>query len=92
MEWRSPLIAKWLRVFDCVHLSTRFNKAGRATKGAFPRHRVSSDRMEHSGTPVKGLPRNFYNSMWLETLEDHEMESLDVQSNDDLTHTDSILA
>lgn len=80
----------WLRTIDRVHLSTHFKDNGRATPGAFPRYRFPTRRVEQAAMPLKGLPRNFYDESWLETLTENEVEELNIQSDLDLSHTPAI--
>ncbi|KAH7909342.1 hypothetical protein BJ138DRAFT_1011025, partial [Hygrophoropsis aurantiaca] len=90
IPWRAPVVTRWIRDIDRVHLSTHFKSNGRATPGAFPRYRIASTRVEHNGEVVKGLPGNFYDPAWLETLDDLEMEELNRQPDVDFSHTTAI--
>jgi hypothetical protein len=91
LPWRSTNIRNWLKTLDLVHLSSRFSTTGRAKRGAFPHRRTLSNRMEQDAAPVPGLPRNFYNPIWLGTLDKHELRALDVQDEVDLTLSPAVL-
>jgi hypothetical protein len=89
--WRSTALKSCLKTLDLVHLSSRFSSTGRAKRGAFPHRRTPSSRIEHDATPVHGLPRNFYDPIWLGTLDKHERRALNVQKDFDVTFTPSVL-
>lgn len=79
LVWRSQDLTAYLRVLDLVHLSTRFTRTGRATKGAWPRYRiVSKKRVDNDTAPVPGLPRNFYDAEWLASQSVEEVEALHI--------------
>lgn len=87
LPWRnpSPEITRWLRTFDLLHLSTRFGSDDRPTPGQFPHRRIPSKRIEAYHTPPQGLPRNFYDPVWLQTLDNFETETLNIQPPIDLS-------
>ena len=89
--WRSPLVTPFIRLFDKIHLSSRFTSLNRPKRGAFPHRRFPSRRVGHPIKPVRGLPRNFYDETWLANLEEFEMRALDIQPERDLSLTDSVL-
>jgi hypothetical protein len=91
LPWRSTAVECFLRTFDKLHLVTRFTVTGRARRGAFPHHRISSKRVENHWKPVAGLPINFYDQAWLETIDDYERQDLKAKPQLDLTFTPSIL-
>ncbi|KAI6139240.1 hypothetical protein BKA82DRAFT_3988756 [Pisolithus tinctorius] len=91
LNWRSQMATDWLRVFDLIHLSTRFNANGRAKRGAFPHTRVPSRRVESAGAAVPGLPSNFYDSTWLLNLDDDDKVRLNILPEVDLSHTEAVL-
>ena len=91
LDWRNPDALEWFRTFDHLHLSTRFGTDDRPTPGQFPHPRVNSQRMEHRARPVKGLPRNFYDAEWLQTLDQFEYNALDIRPEVDLTFSADIL-
>ncbi|KAI6145624.1 hypothetical protein BKA82DRAFT_4357728 [Pisolithus tinctorius] len=91
LNWRSQMATDWLRVFDLIHLSTRFNANGRAKHGAFPHTRVPSRRVESAGAAVPGLPSNFYDSTWLLNLDDDDKVRLNILPEVDLSHTEAVL-
>jgi hypothetical protein len=89
--WRSTLITPFLRLFDKIHLSTRFTSLGRPKRGAFPHRRIPSKRIDHSSKPVPGLPRNFYDKTWLASLDESEIANMDIQPDCDVTISASAL-
>ena len=40
LPWRSLEFEHWLRVLDCIWLSTRFHPDGQVKRGGIPRYRV----------------------------------------------------
>ncbi|KAF8870421.1 hypothetical protein BD779DRAFT_1455421, partial [Infundibulicybe gibba] len=93
LPWRSDAaeVTAWFRTFDHLHMSTRFTSNDRATPGKFPHPRLVSRRLETHDTPVPGLPINFYNAHWIQSLDSFERDKLDVQPPLDLTFTQNIL-
>jgi hypothetical protein len=93
LSWRSPEIRRWMQVLDDLHLSTRFSTGNRATAGKFPHVRIHiSERNErHLDTPVAGLPRNFYNQDWMDSLDRRERAALRIQEPVDLSFSPDIL-
>ncbi|EIW83738.1 hypothetical protein CONPUDRAFT_70696 [Coniophora puteana RWD-64-598 SS2] len=90
--WRSSLATEWLRVFDCVHLSTRFHADGRPKRGKLPHYRVPSRRVEHPDQPEPRLPINFYDEHWYASLSELEKKRLHALPPLDMTHTEDVLA
>jgi hypothetical protein len=91
LPWRSTAIKTWLKTLDLIHISSRFSSTGRAKRGAFPHRRIPSNRIEYDATPVRGLPRNFYDPIWFRALDKHERSSLRVGDKVDLTLTPAVL-
>lgn len=93
LPWRnpSPEITSWLRTFDHLHLSTRFGTDDRPMPGQFPHRRVASRRIEAHNPAPQGLPLNFYDPVWLQTLDGFGRESLDIQPPIDLTFSADIM-
>jgi hypothetical protein len=91
LPWRSTAVKGLLKTLDLVHLSSRFSSTGRAKRGAFPHRRTLSSRIEQDATPVRGLPRNFYDPDWLHTLGKHERRALNVQDEVDLSLEPAVL-
>lgn len=92
-EWRSAELTKWLRIFDGIYTSTKFNDANRPSRGNWTRIRVHVPGTPKSNKkPPRHLPRNFFRPGYLESLLDHEHEKLDVQETDyNLKHTDEVI-
>lgn len=74
--WRDPVIHAWFRTLDRLHLSTRFSSNRRARPGAFPHIRIRSKRSETYQPHQEGLPSNFYNPVYLEMLDDDQLDEL----------------
>lgn len=93
LPWRNPAteVKQWFKNFDYLHLSTRFTADDRATSGKFPHIRINSTRIERHATPVPGLPRNFYDPVWLERMDDFQVRELDVQPSIDLSFSQKML-
>ena len=89
--WRSREVTNWLRVMDHVYLSRRFAADGRATRGAWTRNRVQSNKVDQTARAIKGLPSNFYDTAWLASLSPKEKRRLDIKEAIDLTHTKEIM-
>lgn len=95
LDWRSAKLTKWLRAYDNVYASTKFNNANRPSRGNWMRIRVTP----HPGAPKsnkrppKGLPRNFFRPGYLDTLLKYELAALDVKDEEySLQHTDEVIA
>jgi hypothetical protein len=89
-QWRAPDIKTFMKILDLIHLSSRFDSSGRAKRGAFPHRRVPSTRIEHDAVPVPGLPRNFYDPIWLKSRTKHERHALQIKPDVDLTMTEEV--
>ena len=89
--WRSKQLSQWLRVIDLVHLDRRFAADGRITPGNWFRTRLPSSRVDQTALPVPGLPSNFYDETWLDSLSVKAKRRLKIQPATDLTHTAEIL-
>jgi hypothetical protein len=90
MRWRNPSVHYFFRTLDRLHLSTRFSGAHRATRGAFPRIRVPSKRINHNPV-VKGLPENFYAPFYLEGLDEFQLAELNVRPAVEVYFSNSIM-
>lgn len=96
LPWRStaPDVVEWFKTFDHLHMSTRFQANGKRQRGRLPRHRFpasTSGPPPVSGYP-KGLPSNFYDQTWLETLDDFEKRQLKVKKAINLSFDDNVKA
>jgi hypothetical protein len=47
--------------------------------------------MEQDAAPVPGLPRNFYDPIWLRTMDKHERRVLKIQDKVDLSLSHAVL-
>ena len=90
LPWRAPRVAEFMKVFDKIHLSSRFTSMDRPKRGAFPHRRIPSRRVDHSSKPVPALPINFYERTWLDSLSEFELQELNVQPPFDLSFTPSV--
>lgn len=93
-EWRSARLTTWLRMFDGIYSSTKFNDANRPSRGNWTRIRIPplAGAPKSKKNPPPHLPRNFFRPGYLESLLDHELETLDVQDEDySLSHTDEVI-
>jgi hypothetical protein len=77
LNWRSNEITSVLRVLDALALVFHWTSNGRPKPGKFPHVQIDSDRLEIR-EPVRNLPRNFYNSDWLNTLDKYERQALNM--------------
>lgn len=84
VQWRSPEATKWLRTMDFIYAGTKINEDRTSRPGNQFRQRYSST-LERVGCPIIGLPRNFYNEMWLSTLNPKERDELRMQPEVDLS-------
>ncbi|KAI6001764.1 hypothetical protein EDD15DRAFT_2158108 [Pisolithus albus] len=87
LNWRSQAATEWLRVFDLIHFSTRFNSNGRAKRNVLPHTHIPSRRVEMPSQLVPRLPSNFYDAAWLLTLEDDVRTKLKMLPEVDLTRS-----
>jgi hypothetical protein len=78
LQWRSPEVTKWLRTMDLIYAGTKINKDNTRGPGNQFRQRYPSS-LKQFGTPIKGLPRNFYDARWLGRQNPMELEDLRVQ-------------
>lgn len=89
LRWRAASVRPYLQVFDRLHLCTRFTSDNRTTAGGFPRVRLVSNREETPADQylgsITGLPKNFYDSDWLEDLQPYQQASLKIKPEVDLT-------
>ncbi|KAI0056973.1 hypothetical protein BV25DRAFT_1763612, partial [Artomyces pyxidatus] len=77
LDWRSPEITMWLRMFDLLHLHGKFREDGGAAPGNWPRLRIPSSK-SMKGIAIVGLPRNFYNPVWLSSLAPNVLAELKI--------------
>lgn len=77
ITWRSAAATSFLRSMDAIYLSTRY-KDGKCGRGSVPRERYPCLRTK-SIEPKSGLPLNFYNKSWLDSLGEEEKRSLDAR-------------
>ena len=89
--WRSAEVTSWLQVIDNVYLSHRFMTDGRTTPGNWIRNRVRSGKVDQTAAPIKGLPVNFYDKEWLQSLPPQSKRGLRVGEAADLSHTEEMI-
>ncbi|KIK31780.1 hypothetical protein CY34DRAFT_102778 [Suillus luteus UH-Slu-Lm8-n1] len=92
-KWRNPAVAPWIRVFDRIFMTTKFNEVNRPKRGNWPRIRVPTTQrnVQREGKPIPGLPRNFYDEAWLSTLDQDDLETLNIQEPIRLVHSQEVL-
>lgn len=89
-QWRSPEVTKWLRTMDLVYTGTKFHEDHTSMPGNQFRQRypsIGSDEVPSQvriGRPIIGLPRNFYDAQWLQTLSPQQIEELGIQPEVDI--------
>ncbi|PPQ82318.1 hypothetical protein CVT26_013129 [Gymnopilus dilepis] len=89
-KWRNPQLHFQFRILDRLHLSTRITEPEhRFTRGAAPRVRVTTDRIDHTD-PIPGLPQNFYCPVYLSSLPKYRRDALKVQPPCDITLSEEI--
>ena len=89
-EWRSRDVTRWLRIIDEVYVYHRFSEDGRASRGNWVRQRIDSGRFDGARRPVSGLPKNFYDAAWLETLSNKARAELQMQPEISLRHSPTV--
>jgi hypothetical protein len=90
LNWRSDEVTNVLRVLDALALVSHWTGDGRPRPGKFPHVRIHSDRIE-TREPICNLPRNFYRSDWLNTLDKYERRKLNMGKPVDLTLPSRVL-
>ena len=83
-EWRAAALSRFLRIVDLLHLSQKYDGMQRASRGNWPRFRKHSREAPVRGKAIAGLPENFYDSAWLERLNDMQRKDLDIRPRVDL--------
>ncbi|KAI1783900.1 hypothetical protein LXA43DRAFT_902667, partial [Ganoderma leucocontextum] len=92
LPWRSREVIQWCGPFDVVSLLNHYKSDGKAKRGNLPRQRRrGGTRVDRKSVPVKGLPLNFYDAAWLDTLHDDARKALDIQPSMELKHTDAVV-
>lgn len=89
-NWRNPAIRRWLRILDLLYLVSKFNSLGRASKGTWPRVRNPSYKVVE-GVPISGLPKNFYDPIWVADLSEAKCKALDMKPAMNLSFEEEIL-
>jgi hypothetical protein len=89
-EWRSKDVTKWLRAIDKVYVYHRFSKDGRASRGNWVRQRIDSGRLDSTRRAVPGLPKNFYDATWLESLSNAARVELRIQPEISLRYSPTV--
>ena len=77
LNWRSDEVTEVLRALDALVLVSHWTSDGRPRPGKFPHVRLHSDKVEERD-PVRNLPRNFYQTEWLDTLDKYERRELNM--------------
>ncbi|KAI0705489.1 hypothetical protein C8Q76DRAFT_771240 [Earliella scabrosa] len=91
-EWRNERLTGWLRVFDAISRERRANPVTETTRGAEPRQRFQSGKVDSSTPPVGALPSNAYDPTWYANLTPYRRQRLQARKNAyDFTHTPDIM-
>jgi hypothetical protein len=86
MQWWSVEVTTWLRTMDLVYVGTKFYEDNTAVPGnQFRLHYPSN--ITQIGWPIIGLPHNFYNATWLNTLTPEQLAVLDTQPEININFT-----
>ncbi|KAK7008437.1 hypothetical protein R3P38DRAFT_2551166 [Favolaschia claudopus] len=92
LEWRADDIDAFVGILDDLHKSTRFEANGSATRGKFPRARIRNTARPPVVTAgPSGLPSNFYDTEWVDSLPDLDRRALNMQGPLDLSFSPNIL-
>lgn len=92
MPWRSAQAEEWMLRLDHVHMSTRWGPKGTPKRGRLPRWRVrGSKRMERGSEHPRGLPKNFYDSLWMNELTEEDRRALKTTEPVDLSLSDELM-
>lgn len=68
IPWRSNGITTLLQTLDAMHLRERYGGERNASSGAWPHFRTPGAQLSKT-SPVKQLPRSFYNPLWTSKIE-----------------------
>jgi hypothetical protein len=86
--WRDEKVGVFLRDIEVLAEIDKRNEINQRSRGNAPRARIpTSVGVCRSGRPVRGLPKNWYNQMWLKTLSDLEARHLRMKPEVPLVHT-----
>ncbi|KIK20285.1 hypothetical protein PISMIDRAFT_657625, partial [Pisolithus microcarpus 441] len=81
-DWRSKQVTSWLQMLDSLHLRLQYNGSWQVTASAWPHFRMTSLH-ESRGSPVKGLPIDFYCHNWYGAQNAFVKEQLQVKNQSD---------
>jgi hypothetical protein len=90
-SWRNPRVTPWLRIFDAIHLHSRWGPIGRVTAGSKPHTRVVSTEVDDTHPAVTHLPKNAYDTAWLDGLSEVDRRRLQPREEYDFSHSRTIL-
>jgi hypothetical protein len=88
--WRAPGVSSWLDIIDKVYVAYRFQQNQRATPGNWIRRRHNTNRVDERAKAVPGLPENFYDKDWLNSLGRKQRKGLKMTPPFNLKHTPHI--
>lgn len=92
--WRNPEVQGFFTTWDHLDISLRYGPDGKPQgKGKFPRVREQPNppRKNYEASVPQGLPLNFYEPLWYDTLDDMQKEDLGARSPAHLTFPSKIL-
>ncbi|KAJ2925464.1 hypothetical protein H1R20_g11631, partial [Candolleomyces eurysporus] len=94
LPWRARRIRSFMRTLDLLHLAIRFPINHSRSAGRLPKARYDPQTLDPPREPVKevayfqyvtGLPANFYDEEWLESLSQFERDHVNPGQPIDLT-------
>lgn len=87
--WRNPEVKIWVDTHSRLYYHTRWNGVNYG-RGPLPRRRVQTSRIiSHRHAPI-GLPFNFYNPDWYNSLDPVEQRRLEPKPAVDLSFSPRI--
>lgn len=80
-DWRSAQARRYFRQCDLIRVGEKFDHGGlhRTAPGNWVRERIPKPGPPSSSDPVPGLPRNFYNTEWINKQSEERIRWLDRQ-------------
>ncbi|KAH9051246.1 hypothetical protein EDB87DRAFT_1572155 [Lactarius vividus] len=85
--WRSKELVVWLRTIDLLACGEKWGGRNVARQGNNRRIRLHSTHSK-DGVAIAGLPENFYDVEWLNSLKRYQRDKLDVQPPMDLAFSE----
>jgi hypothetical protein len=87
-SWRDEQVGAFLRDIEVLTEAEKRQDFNQRSRGNAPRTRIPTTvNVCRSGSPVRGLPKNWYNQTWLKGLTDLEKRQLRMKPAVPLVHT-----